>query len=478
MIKKLFKASIIYGIGPQIPKLVNILILPLITQYLTPDDYGAYGLIVAYMGGLSALKDLGLVVVASNSFYKFKNRFQFIWKRLYGFLSLWSPFVALLNAILLWIIIPDTETQNFWTICLLTCVPIALFDPTIFFGRRFFHLSQRPGSFVAISITSSIAAILSNYILIVHFDFGYLAWFYSSFLAAAINFTVYFYMLVIKEGIHPSFKFNKAWIWRILLISLPVIPHSYSSYLMDFSGRLVLDYYHLTLSTIGNYNFAANFSSYFTMVSASLALASGPIYLELFSKKERRAEIEARNMTLAMLTLTLILAVFISLWLREIFNILVRNEELALSYKMAAIIIMANAFKPMYFGPVTKLEFTEQTRLFWRISFIAALVNIVLSFILVPMFETWGVVIAYFIANLYICFVGYFLKSFRTNNVVKYYEGLVLIVVVCATAMVFYFQDFEIIYKSLLSFLLLLIMGYVIWKNRASSIFSKVLRRR
>ncbi|MFV0238230.1 MAG: lipopolysaccharide biosynthesis protein, partial [Flavobacteriales bacterium] len=60
MFKKLFTNSFIYGLGPQVPKVVSVLVLPFITEFLTPEDYGIYGIITAYMASLVAFSILGM----------------------------------------------------------------------------------------------------------------------------------------------------------------------------------------------------------------------------------------------------------------------------------------------------------------------------------------------------------------------------------------------------------------------------------
>ncbi|PKP46454.1 MAG: hypothetical protein CVT95_06975 [Bacteroidetes bacterium HGW-Bacteroidetes-12] len=68
MLKKLFSHSFLYAVGPQIPRFANLLVLPIITQYLTSLDYGVYGTLLAYTGLMQGLKSLGFDV-----FFDFQN---------------------------------------------------------------------------------------------------------------------------------------------------------------------------------------------------------------------------------------------------------------------------------------------------------------------------------------------------------------------------------------------------------------------
>lgn len=78
MLRKLFSHSVIYGIGPQIPKFAGLLLLPIISQDLTAADFGLYGVIQAYAQAFLYLKTLGTDVVLSNSFSNIPKRTDYI----------------------------------------------------------------------------------------------------------------------------------------------------------------------------------------------------------------------------------------------------------------------------------------------------------------------------------------------------------------------------------------------------------------
>ena len=66
-------------------------------------------------------------------------------------------------------------------------------------------------------------------------------------------------------------------IFKYLKVSLPVVPHQYSVYLLDASDRLVMDQLNTSTEEIGKYNFAYGFGNYFSMFSMAIGLAIGPM---------------------------------------------------------------------------------------------------------------------------------------------------------------------------------------------------------
>ena len=144
MIKKLFTHSLIYSLAPQAPKIASLLLMPIITQHVTPADYGVYGIITSYLFFITALRDLGFGVVFVNTFYKYERRWPVLWRMLHGHLVIWSFFFALLMLVLLVVAVPSVAKQNFWTIALLTIVPAVFFDNTNTIGNYYFRFRQKP----------------------------------------------------------------------------------------------------------------------------------------------------------------------------------------------------------------------------------------------------------------------------------------------------------------------------------------------
>ena len=86
-IAQIFKSSFYYGVIPKISTLINVLLLPIITPYLTPYDYGIWGIISSYSGMFLAIAPLGLHMHLSNSYFEYK-KWQLVWGHIL-FLGKW-----------------------------------------------------------------------------------------------------------------------------------------------------------------------------------------------------------------------------------------------------------------------------------------------------------------------------------------------------------------------------------------------------
>ncbi|HEY5750345.1 MAG TPA: oligosaccharide flippase family protein [Chryseolinea sp.] len=127
MLRKLFSHTAIYGLAPHVSKIASFFVLPIITQYLTPTDYGVYGVVTATVGSISVFASLGLRVVLVNSFYKSPGHYKWLWRQVYGFLSLWVIPYAFISAALVYFIIPEEAKPHVWQIIFINVAPLVFF---------------------------------------------------------------------------------------------------------------------------------------------------------------------------------------------------------------------------------------------------------------------------------------------------------------------------------------------------------------
>ncbi len=456
MLKKLGSATAIYALAPQLPKIVSFMMLPILTQHLTAFDYGINGIILAYVAAFDAFKDLGLNVIVTNTFFKHPVKYVFIWKRILGFLQVWSIIYGVLLIPLILLVTPVEAFDNVIWIALLIVLPIMFFEPISNIGRHYFQLNKKPVSFVTISVTSSLLTILVNYITIVHFQLGYLGFLIGNLVAAANSFLIYFYLVYVKFKIIPSLKFSYKWIRKKLLVTLPTIPHFYAGYLLNVSDRVLLSLFHVSTAEIGLYSFAYSIGTYFSILGKSYWQASGPFYMEYFRKENIEGDKQARKMTYYVQAGVLLIAFLLSLWIKELFVFIARNEELRNSYYIAIPVIMAYTFHPIYNYNGMKLWYYEKTKTLMKISVVAGILSVCLNLILIPVLGVFGSALVTFISYLYMGYGGFLLKDIRKLFSVDFHPILWFSLTVMLSTLVYLIKDINIAYKILITITLAL----------------------
>lgn len=450
MIKKLFSHTAIYGLAPQIPKVASFLALPIITRELTDVDYGVYGMIMAYTTAFSVLSILGLRLVLINSFYHSPNQHKWLWRQIYGFLNIWNVVFGIIMGAVLYFIIPDEAIADRWPIVLLNIGPIVFFGQTATIGLTYYQLKQKP---LQIAIRTSLLGFLTvglNIYFIYFLKMGYMGWFWSLFIAGILNNISYWYPLNIKLKLTPIYNFKWRLIKKSLKVSLPMIPHHYSNYLLDSSDKVVMDLQHVSMSNIGKYNVAYSIGNLFSSLSNAVGNALSPLMNERYKAKD---DTGARILVFLLQIGFLYLTFISSIWMKEIFNLMIKNETLSEVYPLAIIIAMAYNYRPIYLGVVSKLFYLEKTTFLWKLTFTAGLINIILNFICIPVFGYEAAAYTTFISLMYMGFSGFYYKSFKKVNTINYYPLLWLFTIVALTTISYVVVEFSMINKILISLL-------------------------
>jgi O-antigen/teichoic acid export membrane protein len=476
MLKKIFKESVLYTFAQQVPLLANIVILPLITPFLTPEDYGMFGLLMAYVQGLSFLADLGFGVLFQNSFFKNNEGYKEDWKKYLGFQWLWKMLYGILIAFIIsFVFYNELDTTVLVMTIVLISLPQMFFTLTNSVGMKFCQYTDNHKGVYTISLITGVLAVLTTFVSVYFFKLGFLGWLISQFIVSLVSFFYFSNMLYRKEKILPRLNFNIKFLKQSFKIALPIIPHSYSNYLLNTSDRVIMDLMKVPMDKIGLYNVAYSFGNYFAAFNNAVNTVVSPIYFKLFASKDSNASKLVRQITFVWMSFILVAAFILCLWLSEIFTFLYRNPDLLKAYPYAVFIIFSLAYRPMYVAAVDKNIFLENTKGILKISVVAGIGNVVLNLLLLPHFGIQGAIVATFVCYLYMGFAGYFIPSIKKNIEGAHYPLLWFLLILGLSIVSYSIVDILIWWKVLITILVLLLcvlLYFKVGKNLIQSINS------
>lgn len=463
MVKKLFSDSLIYALGPQLPKIVSLFLYPILTEHLTAVDYGIYGLIISYISLVSFLKEMGLNIIFFNSFYEYPGRYQIVWRHLLGFLYNWSVVYGGILALAIWLAVPAEASSRVWEVMLWVCIPAILFENTITVGSYFYRAQSRPLPVVFISATAGCITVISNYISIVYFEMGYMGWFISLFVSSFVSFLLYAFFLYVKHGFYPILKIRIRYIKKYLKVSLPLIPHNYAGYLLDSSDRVIMKIVRIGTAKIGLYNLAYLFANYFGMFEFAIGQAAAPIFMKLYHEKNFS---EARRLAFVIQGVFFVVSFLSCLWIKEIFEVMIHNDGMQTAYPIAIVLIMAYNYRPMYYISTNYLFYKEKTVTLMKISFTSALMNIALNFYLLPKYGIMAGAITTFLCLVLLGYAGFFLKSFKEHMKLNHFPIVWLTIMISLTLLVYFLKDLTVASKIIISIGVFVIAGIVAFRFR------------
>ncbi len=437
MLKKLLSHSAIYGLAPQVTKMAGFFVLPIITKDLTATDYGVSGVVTAYTTAISVFASLGLRLVLVNSFYKSPLRYKWLWRQIYGFLTMWNFAYALVLSALIYAIVPQEVADNRLMIVVLNVLPLIFFGQTQTLGTTYYQINQKPLQIALRSIVFGLMTIALNIYFITYLKMGYMGWFWSAFIVGVLTNISYFFPLNFVLKITPILNYKWRTIRRSLTVSLPTVPHYYSGYLLNSSDKAVMDLLHVKTADIGIYNLSYLVSMPASQFAHATSLAIVPTLNGYFKKSK---DVAARNLVFLWQGIFFTGTFLFCIWLKEIFQFLIKNETMKGGYFIAIFVVMSFNYRPMYIGANAKLFFEERTKVLWRVSFIAGALNVLANLITIPIWGFQAAAYTTFISYLYMGYSGFYFKVFKEINPVRYYPefwlGLTVIITFLATQIV------------------------------------------
>lgn len=386
VLKRITTDAMIYSVLPQMPRLLNLLLLPVTTPYLTKLDFAIFGTVMAYTAGFELLKGLGLEVNLMNVFFQKPQHYKITWQKIQFVISVSSVVLSILIGLLLYTILPSELTSKEKIIIIVTTnLSSVLFAGLGKIGVLYYQYNGRPFPIVIRSIILGFLAIALNYYTIVELRLGYMGWFVSGFITSLLLPLSYIYPIWIKAGIIPTYKIKWQELKSMLSVSLPLLPHQYSSYFLNYSDRVLLNAFQVPTGQVGLYNLAYSVSGNFRYVTTSIDKVIGPLFHRQLSKSEQGGE--SIKPIVDILTAAYILIGFLGgLWMKEGFQLLIRNEELLASYSIGIIILFSFATRPLYNGAQSFLFFNEKTKNLWKVTFMSGVLNVALNIIFIPKF--------------------------------------------------------------------------------------------
>lgn len=450
MFKKVISHSLIYGLGPFIPKIIALLMLPIFTKVLTTEDYGIQSIMNSSLGLISVLSMLGLQLPMSNAFFHHSYHFKKRWAQFYGFLNIWMIFYSILLGAIIYLIIPEEANENLYWIIVLNIVPIVCFGPADTIGQLYYQLNQKPKEVVVRTIIISFITIILNYYTIVILDLHYMGWFIANCISMLLLHFSYWYPLRYILKIRPIYKFKKFVIKKGLSVSLPMLPHYYGSFLLSSSDTLLLKFFLISTSQIGYYGFAATFGGLMAMAVGAINTAASPVISEQIKLKNYDS---VKSLTWAIQFILIISSSIGCFWLKEIFEIMVKNNELKTAYFLAAIFIMSHNYRPMYFGVATVMFYSERTKNLWKVTLGAGIICVLLNVLFIPVFGIKSPAFVLFFSYLIMGYGTFFLKDYKEVAIAEFKPKIWFLFTVSSFAIVLLTIDLPQTYKVLITFL-------------------------
>lgn len=399
----LFKHSAIYLITEGLNKAIPFIILPIISYYLTPSDYGILANYNVITQILAVFCYSITTVIIPVMYYKLgRNEVKSLISNIVILNSIIGVLLLLITLLVSKTVEQATSVSLFFQIIAVVSTLFASFTQV---NLALWRCEEKPFNFGLFHISqTALDAGLSLYLIIVVL-LGWSGRVYSMALASII-FGILSLILLFTRG-YLKFCISKQHIATILAFSIPLLPHGLSFWIKSGADKLLLS--NLSgLNQNGLYSVAMSFGAIVSIFVTSFNNAFVP---KLFQKLKsinptNESDIKIRIVRqYRYLVVGLLILTLLSYIVSYAFIKIVYQPEYSDAVYFLPYIMLGQFFTGVYSLFVNFLHYTQNTKVLGAITFSLTLLQILLSFCLIKWVGPVGAAISSAIVSLLIAYV-------------------------------------------------------------------------
>jgi len=308
MLKKFIKSFSIYGLIPVLGKFISVLLLPLYTRVLTPEDYGAQDVLVQLAIFFTFLINLELYSGVGRYFYDKKD---IIDKKKLISTGLWITILICIILVTLAFYFNNEiyklffETPKHKTAFYLTILWAPISALYTYFSAVM-RYEQKPKLYFVLSNIQLLIRILSTILFVVVFRLGVMGVILGHIVGELSS--VFMFGFYLRQ--YFGFYFDKIDLKSILSFSLPMTP---AVLIISFQKPLIryLTVNYLSIIELGYYTIALQIASILSFVQYGLSASWKPYLYEMLQKTGYEVEVKRiYNLFLSVTSLVCLLIIF------------------------------------------------------------------------------------------------------------------------------------------------------------------------
>lgn len=385
-IKSLSKDTLTYGVSTMVSRFLNFILVPFYTNFISPADYGVIANIFAYIAILNVFFSIGM----ESGYFKFASTLEVGNKKQ----NFSHPFIAVFfNSLILSSVIfffpgvfePVFQTGTQYLVLIQYTALILFFDAIALVPFAYLRLNNKAKIFAMFKIINVVINVAMNLILIIGYNMGIEAILISN-LVASFATVILLLPIIIKN---LDFEFNRELLSELLRFSLPYIPAGISANIIQVINRPMLLYLTDDETTgifTANYKLGIIMMLFVTIFD----FAWRPFFLN-HAKDPDAKRIFSKVMTL-FVAIGCLVTLTTSVFLPEIIQIF--GESYRSGFYIVPVILLAYIFNGIYVNLMPGIYFEKKTKYLPLITGIAAVLNVGMNFLLIPIMGMMGAAIA------------------------------------------------------------------------------------
>ena len=429
---ELSKDTAVYGVSTIIGRFLAFLLFPIYTNVFTPDEFGTYTLVYAYLAFLNVVYVYGM----DAAFMKYTSLAEGEEKKEtfstpYIFVTITSILFSFLFYIFLNPISASINLPIQFSYLLFYVIFILFFDNLALIPFNSLRLERKTQKFAAIKVINILINLSLNLILILIYDFGIEAIFISNLVASIFSFLALLPEILNKLKIQIDLEILK----KMLKFGLPYLAAAFASVMVQIIDVPIVESLTDT-ATLGIYRANYKLGIFMMLFVQMFLFAWQPFFLE--NAKEKNAkEIFAKVLTV-FLVIASSIWVLLSLFIEDIVTITIMGrtllgEQFLSGLPIIPIILLAYLFNGLYMNFIAGIYIEEKTKYFPLITGLGAIVNVLVNLTLIPslgiMGAAWATLAGYIVmaGSLFIVSQRFYKINYEYSKIIRIFLMIIII---------------------------------------------------
>lgn len=393
--KSFLAGTVIYLISNVINAAIPFALLPVLTRYLSPEQYGEVAMFQTLLGALAAFVGLSMHGAAGRKFYD-SNLGN---NELKEFVGSCLQILLITTAIVLFVLLLISSQLTEWLGLESRWVFLALITTacTVVFQIRLsqWQVRKQASKYGVAQIVKSVFNVAISLGLVVVLMQGSVGRMSAQVWTATI-FAIVAIGLLKRDDLLCFFVWRPAYIREILRFGVPLIPHVGGMFLLVSVDRFVINS-ELGLAKAGIYMIAVQFSAALSLIFDAVNKAFVPWLFERLKRDDATEKASIVKITYAWYAFILSCAALAFLIGAEIVT-LIAGQPYAQAGEIIGWLVLGQVFGGMYLMVTNYIFYSKRTGLLSLVTIFSGILNVVLLIVLIGQFGLKGAAYAFCIA--------------------------------------------------------------------------------
>ncbi|NJK82111.1 MAG: oligosaccharide flippase family protein [Chloroflexaceae bacterium] len=378
-----------FTLPTMIQRAFGVLLLPVLTRYLSPTDYGVMAMVGLLATGVAVFADWGYGMGLMRNYFEHEDEERkALLFTIFAAVSLSSAVLFGVAAVVLtfaarWLI-ADWQ-QSYLLLLYLQFITSVLNFPNQVIGA-YLTVAQRVRAYISRTMLAYIIATVLQLVLLVGFDMGVLAIFIGTLVGAVLS--LGWGVLLVRHELRPRFRWQHLReAWAVGWSNLPMQSFQYFTRMGD---RWVIQAL-MSLDALGLYSLAGRVNDASVSFSQALRQAWRPVNMQMLAANTPPAELKQH--TSYYLALSVLWVVGLSLFAREVI-VLLAAPDFHTAYVVVPFLLVGSLFQSVSAVPHTFLLYHKRLPVTVLAFGPAAAVQVGGALLLVPLIGMVGAALA------------------------------------------------------------------------------------